>query len=133
MNVLNGIQNFLQIINDNWTTILVIIGLLLALWKKFDSYRKLSTDEKIEIAKKQISENILKLITQAEKDYAEWGKAGSIKRSEVISEIYKQYPILAKVINQDELIKWIDEQIDNALPTLREIIKENEKDVNGKQ
>lgn len=100
----------------------------LALWKKFESYSKLSTDKKIEIAKKQISENILKLITQAEKDYAEWEKAGSIKRSEVISEIYKEYPILAKVVNQEELVKWIDEQIDNALPTLRDIIKQNEKD-----
>lgn len=128
MDILNGIQNFLQIINDNWTTILVIIGLALALWKKIESYSKLSTDKKIEIAKKQISENILKLITQAEKDYAEWEKAGSIKRSEVISEIYKEYQILAKVVNQEELVKWIDEQIDNALPTLRDIIKENEKD-----
>ena len=132
INILNGIQKFLQIINDNWTTILVVIGLLLALWKKIDSYRKLSTDEKIEIAKKQISENILKLITQAEKDYAEWEKAGNIKRSEVISEIYKEYPILAKVVDQEELIKWIDEQIDNALPTLREIIKENEKNASEK-
>ena len=133
MDILNGIKNFLSLINDNWTTILVIIGLALALWKKIESYSKLSTDKKIEIAKKQISENILKLITQAEKDYAEWEKAGSIKRSEVISEIYKEYPILAKVVNQEELVKWIDEQIDNALPTLREIIKENEKsDVTGK-
>nr|DAS61708.1 MAG TPA: holin [Caudoviricetes sp.] len=128
MNILNGIQNFLQLINDNWTSILVIVGLLLALWKKIELYSKLSTEKKIEIAKKQISENILKLITQAEKDYAEWEKAGSIKRSEVISEIYKEYPILAKVVNQDELIKWIDEQIDNALPTLRDIIKQNEKE-----
>lgn len=128
MDILNGIKNFLSLINDNWTTILVIIGLALALWKKIESYSKLSTEKKIEIAKKQISENILKLITQAEKDYAEWEKAGSIKRSEVISEIYKEYPILAKVVNQDELIKWIDEQIDNALPTLRDIIKQNEKD-----
>lgn len=128
MDILNGIKNFLSLINDNWTTILVIVGLALALWKKIESYSKLSTDKKIEIAKKQISENILKLITQAEKDYAEWEKAGSIKRSEVISEIYKEYPILAKVVNQEELVKWIDEQIDNALPTLREIIKENEKD-----
>lgn len=128
MDILNGIKNFLSFINDNWTTILVIIGLVLALWKKIESYSKLSTDKKIEIAKKQISENILKLITQAEKDYAEWEKAGSIKRSEVISEIYKEYPILAKVVNQEELVKWIDEQIDNALPTLRDIIKENEKD-----
>lgn len=128
MDILNGIKNFLSLINDNWTTILVIVGLALALWKKIESYSKLSTDKKIEIAKKQISENILKLITQAEKDYAEWERAGSIKRSEVISEIYKEYPILAKVVNQEELVKWIDEQIDNALPTLREIIKQNEKD-----
>ena len=128
MDILNGIKNFLSLINDNWTTILVIVGLALALWKKIESYSKLSTDKKIEIAKKQISENILKLITQAEKDYAEWEKAGSIKRSEVISEIYKEYPILAKVVNQEELVKWIDEQIDNALPILREIIKQNEKD-----
>ena len=128
MDILNGIKNFLSLINDNWTTILVIIGLALALWKKIESYSKLSTDKKIEIAKKQISENILKLITQAEKDYAEWEKAGSIKRSEVISEIYKEYPILAKVVNQEELVKWIDEQIDTALPTLRDIIKQNEKD-----
>lgn len=128
MDILNGIKNFLSLINDNWTTILVIVGLALALWKKIESYSKLSTDKKIEIAKKQISENILKLITKAEKDYAEWEKAGSIKRSEVISEIYKEYPILAKVVNQEELVKWIDEQIDNALPTLRDIIKQNEKD-----
>ena len=128
MDILNGIKNFLSLINDNWTTILVIVGLALALWKKIESYSKLSTDKKIEIAKKQISENILKLITQAEKDYAEWEKAGSIKRSEVISEIYKEYPSLAKVVNQEELVKWIDEQIDNALPTLRDIIKQNEKD-----
>lgn len=128
MDILNGIKNFLSLINDNWTTILVIVGLALALWKKIESYSKLSTDKKIEIAKKQISENILKLITQAEKDYAEWENAGSIKRSEVISEIYKEYPILAKVVNQEELVKWIDEQIDNALPTLREIIKQNGKD-----
>lgn len=128
MDILNGIKNFLSLINDNWTTILVIVGLALALWKKIESYSKLSTEKKIEIAKKQISENILKLITQAEKDYAEWEKAGSIKRSEVISEIYKEYPILAKVVNQEELVKWIDEQIDNALPTLRDIIKQNEKD-----
>lgn len=129
MDILNGIKNFLSLINDNWTTILVIIGLALALWKKIESYSKRSTDKKIEIAKKQISENILRLITQAEKDYAEWEKAGSIKRSEVISEIYKEYPILAKVVNQEELVKWIDEQIDNALPTLRDIIKQNEKDI----
>ena len=37
MDILNGIKNFLSLINDNWTTILVIVGLDLALWKKIES------------------------------------------------------------------------------------------------
>ena len=38
MNILIGIQNFLQIINDNWTTIIVIIGLIVAIVKKAKDY-----------------------------------------------------------------------------------------------
>lgn len=127
MNILTGIQNFLQIINDNWTTIIVIIGLIVAIVKKVKDYFSKSDEEKIEIAKKQISEIILKKISDAEKDYEEWNKAGSIKRSQVIEQIYRDYPILEKVMSQDELIAWIDTEIDNALPTLREIWKQNEE------
>lgn len=127
MNILTGIQNFLQIINDNWTTIIVIIGLIVAIVKKVKDYFSKSDKEKIEIAKKQISEIILKKISDAEKDYEEWNKAGSIKRSQVIGQIYRDYPILEKVMSQDELIAWIDTEIDNALPTLREIWKQNEE------
>ena len=36
MDILNGIKNLLSLINDNWTTILVIVGLALALWKKIE-------------------------------------------------------------------------------------------------
>ena len=61
MDILNGIKNFLSLINDNWTTILVIIGLALALWKKFESYSKLSTDKKIEIAKKYIEDGKMRV------------------------------------------------------------------------
>ena len=89
MNFLNGLQNFLQLINDNWTTIIVIIGLALAIFKKAKSYFSKSDDEKIAIAKKQITETMLKMITDAEVDYEDWNKAGSIKRSQVIKEIFK--------------------------------------------
>ena len=34
--------------------------------------------------------------------------------------------VLTKVVDQDALIKYIDEQIDGALDTLREIVKTNE-------
>lgn len=125
MNILIGIRNFLEIINNNWTVIIVIVGLGVALYKKIVNYIKTSDEEKIEIAKKQIKEIILRLISDAEDDYSEWVLAGSIKRSQVIDELYLKYPILSKFSNQDELIEWIDKEIDNALDTLREVIKQN--------
>ena len=123
--MLKGIQNFLEYINNNWTTILIIIGLIIGIWKKIESYLKKSEDEKIAIAKQQISQAVLRLISEAERDYGTWREAGQIKRSKVIQEIYQEYPILSKIADQDELIKWIDAEIDNALKELRKVIKEN--------
>ena len=126
MNILDGIKNFLNLINDNWTSIIVIIGLCVVIKNKASDYFKKSDDEKIEIAKKQIQTTILKMISDAEVDWKEWSKAGSIKRAQVIKQIYEEHPILSKVIDQKALIEWIDEQIDSALDTLREIVKTNE-------
>ena len=125
MNILNGLKNFLQLINDNWTTIIVIIGLIIAIAKKGKDFFCKSDEEKIEIAKKQISVYILKLISDAECDYNEWVKAGSIKRSQVIAQIFAEYPILSKVTNQEELIAWLDDTINEALKELRKIVEEN--------
>lgn len=125
MNFLTGLQNFLNIINANWTTILVCAGLIIGIVKKIQNYLSKSDDEKIEIAKAQIKQVILKKISDAEVNYEEWNKAGSIKRSQVIAEIYKDYPILSKVASQEEIIKWIDKEIDNSLVTLRDVIKNN--------
>lgn len=125
MNILNGIENFLRFINDNWTGIMVIIGLILGIIKKAKNYFCKTDEEKIAIAKEQIHEMILKMISDAEEDYEEWNKAGSIKRSQVIGEIFAKYPILSKSINQESLIKWIDDEINNALVVLREIVSKN--------
>lgn len=123
---MKGLQNFLEFLNANYVSILVCLGLVIGLIQKIKSFLGKTDDEKIEIAKKQIHEAMLRLITSAEKDYFEWDKAGEIKRSQVIEEIYKLYPILSRVINQEELIEWIDNEIDNALKTLREVLKINE-------
>ena len=126
--MLNGITNFLQFINDNWTSILIIISIIVAIYEKIKKYMSKSQDEKVEIAKTQIKETILKMISDAEIDYETWNEAGSIKRSQVIQKIFADYPILSKVMNQDNLIAWIDETIDEALKTLREIVKNNSSD-----
>ena len=123
---MEGLQKFLQLLNDNWTSILVCIGLVIGIVKKTRDYMSKSQDEKIEIAKKQIQTTILKMISDAEVDWQEWSKAGSIKRSQVIKQIYEEYPVLSKVVDQKALIELIDEQIDSALDTLREIVKTNE-------
>lgn len=125
MNFLTGLQNFLNIINDNWTTILVCAGLIVGIVKKTQGYLSKSDDEKIKIAKAQIKQVILKKISDAEVDYEEWNKAGSIKRSQVIAEIYREYPILSKVVDQTELTKYIDDAIDDALVELRKVIDSN--------
>ena len=125
MPVLDGIKNFLTFINNNWTTITVIISLLIALYKKVMAYLMQSQEKKIEIAKTQLSQTILKFITDAEVDYENWNKAGSVKRSQVIQRIYTEYPILSKVVDQEALIIWIDDLINNALKELRKIVAEN--------
>lgn len=122
---MEGLQKFLQLLNDNWTSILVCIGLVIGIVKKTQDYMSKSQDEKIDIAKKQIQTTILKMISDAEVDWQEWSKAGSIKRAQVIKQIYEEYPILSKVVDQKALTEWIDEQIDSALDTLREIVKTN--------
>lgn len=122
---MEGLQKFLQLLNDNWTSILVCIGLVIGIVKKTQDYMSKSQDEKIEIAKKQIQTTILKMISDAEVDWQEWSKAGSIKRAQVIKQIYEEYPILSQVVDQKALTEWIDEQIDSALDTLREIVKTN--------
>lgn len=123
--MLNGIQNFLKFINDNWTAIIIIISLIIAIVQKAKSYFTKSNKEKIEIAKQQISQIVLKLITDAEVDYNEWLKSGSIKRSQVIQKIFAEYPVLAKAGDQEEIIKFIDEAINTSLKDLRKIVAEN--------
>ena len=126
--MLDGIKNFLQFVNDNWTTIIIIISLGIALYQKIKNYISKSKDEKIAVAKQQVQEVILKLISDAEVDYNEWVKAGSIKRAQVIKKIFEDYPVLAKVTDQTTLVEWIDETIDNALKTLREIVAMNKEE-----
>ena len=125
MNILTGINNVLMLINDHWTEITILIGLALLLYKKIRAYLAKSKEEKMEIALKQAREIILDRVTAAEIDYTDWKKAGAIKRAQVLDEIFAAYPILGKITNQEEVIKKLDEYIDEALATLREVIETN--------
>jgi hypothetical protein len=127
MVILDGITKFLTFINDNWVLITTAFGLALAVVNKVKEYLSKSKEEKIEIAKAQISEVMLMLVTEAECDWREWQKCGEVKRAQVIDQVFAMYPILSQVTNQEEVIAWIDSAIDNALKAMRKIFEENEK------
>lgn len=127
MSILNGIHNFLAFVNDNWVMITTIFGLILMIGEKAKVYFSKSKEEKITIAKAQIVETMLKLVTEAEKDYLAWVSAGAVKRSQVIDQIFATYPILSEITNQQELIAWIDDEINAALKEMRKIFEENKK------
>ena len=127
MIILDGITKFLTFVNENWVYITTIISLAIAVGNKVRDYLNKTQEEKIEIAKAQINEVMLMLVTEAEQDYLQWVSAGQVKRSQVIDQVFAMYPILSKVTNQEEIIVWIDESIDNALKTMRKIFEENKE------
>ena len=98
--VLDGVYNFLKFVNDNWTMICAIAVLTLAAYEKIVRFVSKSREEKIAIAKQQVKEVMLRLVTEAECDYYEWLKAGEIKRAQVIDRVFEKYPILSKVSDQ---------------------------------
>ena len=131
MESINKIMNFLV---ENWTMICAVLVIGIAVYEYVQNFRKKSKEEQeaiirqqIEIAKQQVAEIMLMLVTEAEKDYREWIKAGEIKRAQVIDAIFEKYPILLMVTNQAELIAWMDETIDEALKKMRKIFEENDK------
>ena len=133
---MKSIQNLLQWLNDNWATVITCLALLYGIYlKAVKTYTEwqASTEEerqkKIQEAENQavdaacaaLKEFVLALVSRAEIDWNEVGsQLGPIKRAQVISEIYKQYPIFEKVADQAELLEYIDGLINNSLEIVRE-------------
>ena len=125
---MEGIKNFLILLNQNWTTILIIIGLIAGMAKKTVGYFSKPRKQQIQIIKSQIEQILLMLVTEAEYDYADTKKAGQIKRSQVVNQIYEKFPILNRIVDQEEFLEWLDSEIDNALETLKEITIKNKSE-----
>ncbi len=132
---MKGLQNLLNLINEHWTEIVGIIIVLYSIYlkakKTYADWKAKSEAEKeadikkaqekaIASARQALGTQILKMVAKAEVDWNDAGsKLGEIKRSQVIAEIYKQYPILETVADQQELLAYIDDLINEALITVR--------------
>ena len=136
---MEGIKNFLQLINDNWPTITTILILLFAIYTKAKNFYldwKAKTEEEkqkaieeakqiaIINAKNALADFILVLVSKAEIEWqAEDGKLGKVKRAQVIAEIYAKYPVLEEVKDKEALLEYIDTLIADALKTVRKEIR----------
>ena len=130
---MTAIYNFLTWIENNWTMIVAIATLLFAIYMKAksavnkwlkmtDEERQKETEEQIKKAKQAIANYILSLVADAEV-YWDGSGLGPIKRAQVIEKIYKEYPILLEVVDQQELMGFIDAHIDLALEIVREKLR----------
>lgn len=122
MNTINFVGNFLY---DNYIYVILALVLLIGIGTKITDFTLLSKNVRVNIAKKQISQIILSLVNEAEQEYKHMHKSGAIKRSTVIKEIYEKFPVLAYVVNQDELVKWIDDNIKESLKKVEKILEDN--------
>lgn len=123
-NAFSGVRVFLQAINDNWGTIIIIIGLALLLIEKIKKYLKLSKEQKIEIALEGVKQEMLKLMSDAEIQWKDYKKSGQIKKSQVIKEIYTDFPELKRYMSEDELIEKIEKIIDDNMKELDIVIND---------
>lgn len=125
---MNEIMNFLT---AHWGDIVVLTLIACGVYVKISKIRaEYDDDEKlmnelVASAKAQIKETILYYVTEAEYYFEEVAKSGQIKRAKVISEIFEKYPILAEVANQEEVVAWLDEMINEALDYLDYVCKQN--------
>ena len=129
-----GLQNFLTLIREHWTTICAIISIVVALYfkikceiDKWQNMDEAQQKQELERAKEMLGDYILGLCARAEVEWANEGsKLGPVKRSEVIQKVYDSFPDLAYAMTQEEMINLIDILIDKALETVRETIRKSE-------
>jgi len=126
---MKGIINLLSFINENWTSITVIIGLLIVLYVKLKNYLNLSREEKIKSALTIVKNELPKLMSDAEFQWIGYKQSGEIKKSQVLGKIFEKYPELRNIVDQDEIIEAISKMIDEVKPTIDRIITSELEDL----
>lgn len=122
---MESIKIFIEFIANNWTFIITLLSCLYLGYVKLKKWNALSEQEKIDVALKILREQMLSYVANAEKEFGVG--TGTLKRSEVIKKVYKDYPVLNKVVDQEALIKTLDNYIDESLVELRKLLEDNEK------
>lgn len=120
---LNMGAEILEFIHENWFLIVIAVALIAYM---IDELARYNNEEKVNLAKRLIAVSIDAIVSEAEWKFEDYEKAGYLKRSYVIQTIYEKYPELNKVAEQEELIDWITNLIEDSVAKLKSNISEIE-------
>jgi hypothetical protein len=126
---MTAIVNLLTLINDNWATIITIIGLSILLGKKVKEYMALSEHDRVNIALKAVRTQLLEIMSEAEIAWDNYKKTGEIKKSKVFQVVYDKFPILKEYCDQDMIISEIEKMIDDLKPQMDKIINKIDEEI----
>ena len=104
----------------------LVIAIIAGLVRSIISYYTMNEEQRVQAALKVISEELMKMMVQAEIQWKDYKKSGELKRSQVIKDIYNQFPFLSRYMDQEKLVQTIYEMIDKQMDNMNELMKKNE-------
>ena len=123
---MTGFNNFIHLIQSQWTNIVVVIAIIATVVKTALSYSTMTEEQRVQSALKVVKEELMRLMCQAEIQWKDYKKSGDLKRSQVIKDIYNQFPFLSKYMDQDKLVKTIYEMIDKQMDNMDNLLNKPE-------
>lgn len=123
---MTGFNNFIHLIQSQWTNIVVVIAIIATVVKTALSYSSMTEEQRVQSALKVVKEELMRLMCQAEIQWKDYKKSGDLKRSQVIKDIYNQFPFLSKYMDQDKLVKTIYEMIDKQMDNMDNLLNKPE-------
>ena len=124
---MTGFNNFIHLIQSQWTNIVVVIAIIATVVKTALSYSSMTEEQRVQSALKVVKEELMRLMCQAEIQWKDYKKSGDLKRSQVIKDIYNQFPFLSKYMDQDRLVKTIYEMIDKQMDNMDNLLNKPEE------
>lgn len=123
---MTGFNNFIHLIQSQWTNIVVVIAIIATVVKTTLSYSSMTEEQRVQSALKVVKEELMRLMCQAEIQWKDYKKSGDLKRSQVIKDIYNQFPFLSKYMDQDKLVKTIYDMIDKQMGNMDNLLNKPE-------
>lgn len=122
------VNNVVNSLSNSLPTIIIVIAIIIGVVRMVIQYSKMTKEERVNTALKVIKEELLKLMSDAEIEWEDYKKSGELKKSQVLKEIYYQFPFLATYIDQDTLVNKLYELIDNEMENMNKIINNTTTD-----